>query len=76
MRVVETEVGDYPFSRQTPPITIEMDMRQVTWPCYPGQPGVCAETPAEDPAGPAEKKTLYPYGCTTLRMTLMPERHG
>ncbi len=76
MRVVETEVGNYPFSRQTPPVTIEMDMRQVTWPCYPGQPGVCAEMPAEDPAGPAEKKTLYPYGCTTLRMTLMPERHG
>lgn len=36
--------------------------------------GMCREQPESvKPVGEPVKKRLYPYGCTTLRMTEMPE---
>lgn len=72
-RVVENPVADQPFSRDHPPVQIEADMARVEWPAMPGQPGVCAEKPQSLEPLSREKCFFQPYGCTTLRMTVLPK---
>ena len=70
--VIERPVGAYPFSREEPPVQIEADLAQIEWDALPGQPGVCAETPASLVPTALRRRALQPYGCTTLRMTVLP----
>lgn len=72
-QLVENPLGDQPFSREQPPLQLETRMNRIAWGTCPGQPGVCAEKPeSPEPIG-TETVRLQPYGCTTLRMTLMPD---
>ena len=72
-QLVENPLGDQPFSREQPPLQLVTRMNRIAWGTCPGQPGVCAEKPeSPEPIG-TETVRLQPYGCTTLRMTLMPD---
>lgn len=72
-RVIENPVGVYPFSREEPPVQLETGMSRIPWGTHPGQPGVCAEKPESLESAGTETVRLQPYGCTTLRMTMMPD---
>ncbi len=65
-------VGCYPFSRENPPMRVEADMALIDWGLEPGQDYVCREAPADHTPRSYVKKTLVPYGATTLRMTAVP----
>ena len=69
---VESEISDIPFSRKYPPVQLKVDMVRVDWDMYPGQSAVCADLPG-NAIGEKVSMLLSPYGCTTLRMTLMPQ---
>ena len=70
-RVVYGDFPEMPFDRENPPILLEMEMVPITW---KKEDGICAELPESGvPVGEAGKRRLYPYGCTTLRMTEMPK---
>jgi len=71
--LVENGIQDCPFSREKPPVQLEADMARIRWGLYPGQPNVCAEQPESRDVLAEEKVLLQPYGCTTLRMTVMPK---
>ena len=62
-----------PFSREEPPVQLETGMSRIPWGTHPGQPGVCAEKPESLESAGTETVRLQPYGCTTLRMTMMPD---
>lgn len=72
-RVIENPVGVYPFSREEPPVQLETGMSRI--------PVGDASRPAGRVRGEAGKsgKRRYgngaasAYGCTTLRMTMMPD---
>lgn len=70
--MIERPIGAYPFSREEPPVQIEADLAQIEWGALPGQPGVCAEAPASLVPQVLRRRALQPYGCTTLRMTVLP----
>ena len=70
--VVEREIGDYPFSREQPPIALRARMARVSWDTLEGQPHVCAPAPKDRTPLAEEDVLLQPYGCTTLRMTRLP----
>ena len=70
--ILENEISDLPFSREHPPVQIRTRMARVAWGTYPGQREVCAELPGDRMDLPPETHLLQPYGCTNLRMTLMP----
>lgn len=70
--VIEHEIGEYPFSREHAPIQLKARMARVAWDTLEGQPNVCAPTPRNREALSEEDLLLQPYGCTTLRMTVMP----
>lgn len=71
--VEENDVPEHPFSRSQPPVTIETVMAKIDWGLLPGQTGVCNEQPAGREKLSEEKVKLQPYGCTNLRMTVMPK---
>ena len=71
--VEENDVTEHPFSRSQPPVTIETVMAKIDWGLLPGQTGVCNEQPAGREKLSEEKVKLQPYGCTNLRMTVMPK---
>lgn len=70
---VETVYGkmpERPFDREKPPVMLELEMVPLDW---RKEDGMCREKPeSAEPVGEPVKKRLYPYGCTTLRMTEMP----
>ncbi|MCR4621656.1 MAG: glycoside hydrolase family 127 protein [Clostridiales bacterium] len=68
----ERAVNKTPFSSAWPPVTLDIPMRPIKWDYEDGYDTVCAKLPGTEPAGEAETKTLYPYGCAKLRMTEMP----
>ena len=60
----------YLFSPEGAPIALEADLAPVAW---PEENGHCTASPAGRTAtGKAEALRLIPYGCTNLRMTLLP----
>lgn len=71
-RVIEGEIGNYPFSRSNPPVMIETEMAQINWGILEGQPNICNPYPKERTPLGIKTIRLQPYGCTTLRMTQMP----
>ena len=72
LALVENGVGERPFSRSQPPLQLETTMARIDWGTLPGQPNVCAETPESLEKLGEDVVRLQPYGCTTLRMTVMP----
>ena len=70
----EREIGDFPFSQETPPVVLKTVMKKVPWRIREGCAAVCNALPdAAAGDAPAEQKELIPYGCTMLRMTEMPK---
>lgn len=66
-------VGDFPFSSDEPPVTLEATVRRIDWGFESGYTSVCAKIPHSTlPLGDEEKITLYPYGCAKLRVTELP----
>ena len=66
-------VSNIPFSQSNPPITINAKMQKIDWGLEEGYENVCAKTPQSlIPVSDAKELTLIPYGCTKLRMTLLP----
>lgn len=67
---VELDYGDV-FAADAPPVAIDVPMCKIDW---PSEHGVCADVPAgREPLGEAETIRMIPYGCTNLRMTVMPK---
>ena len=59
------------FTPEAPPIALDVPMCRIDW---PSSHGVCADVPAaRTPLGEAETIRMIPYGCTNLRMTVMPK---
>lgn len=72
--VIENEVTDISFSEKNPPLQIRGNFRRIHWGMEDGYELVCAKTPkSRKPYGEVETRLLQPYGCTTLRMTEMPQ---
>lgn len=68
--VVQGEFPEMPFDRERPPLMLEMEMVPIDW---RKEDGMCRRLPESTQAtGKPVRKRLYPYGCTTLRMTEMP----
>lgn len=66
-----SEIPDMPFDRDNPPLRIETELYPLDW---AEENGVCrAEPESLEPTGPAVKVDMVPYGCTTLRMTELPD---
>lgn len=73
-KAVYGHFGEIPFDRKKPPVMLEMEMVPIAW---KKENGICAELPESlKPVGEPAVKRLYPYGCTTLRMTEMPKIGG
>lgn len=71
VNVVYEDLPDMPFDREKPPVMLEMEMVPIDWKM---ENGMCREQPESvKPVGEPVKRRLYSYGCTTLRMTEMPE---
>ncbi len=70
VETVYGEMPERPFDREKPPVMLELEMVPLDW---RKEDGMCRERPeSTKPVGEPVKKRLYPYGCTTLRMTEMP----
>ena len=66
-------VGEYPFSKDKPPVTVVADMQKINWGTRIKLKSVCRKTPKSlKPISDIEKTELFPYGCAKLRMTEMP----
>ena len=67
---VKDEMGERAFDAAKPPVKLVTDMVPVEW---KEEDGVAAVRPISDtPIGPKVSLDLVPYGCTDLRMTVMP----
>ena len=66
-------VGNIPFSTNEPPVIVKASMQKIDWGLEDGYESVCAKTPQSlVPISNKEELSLIPYGCTKLRMTLLP----
>lgn len=75
--LIEKDLGEIPFSKTDPCITILADMAQIAWDYKEGYNFVCSEKPIDNkPLSKPVKKKFKPYGCSTLRMTEMPMTKG
>lgn len=71
--VSENEVDKTPFSSEKPPIVIKAKVRKIDWGFEDGYENVCAKVPSSsETISDEEEITLYPYGCSKLRITEMP----
>lgn len=71
---IHNEIGEYPFSDENPPIALKAKLARIDWDMDKEHPDFCAAVPASKKAISApEEITLYPYGCTSLRITEMPK---
>ena len=67
------EVSHIPFSESEPPIVIKAKMQKIDWGLEDGYEAVCAKIPqSTSPVSDEEELSLIPYGCTKLRMTILP----
>ena len=71
---VETKaISNIPFSESMPPVVIKAKMQKIDWGLEDGYETVCAKTPqSRTPVSDIEEIKLIPYGCTKLRMTILP----
>ncbi|MCL1794451.1 MAG: glycoside hydrolase family 127 protein [Oscillospiraceae bacterium] len=66
----ENGIGEYVFSENDPPIYAEVDCKKIAW---DNIGGVIAEIPAgRTPLAETEKMKFIPYGCSVLRLTVLP----
>ena len=73
LAVEQGSVGEIPFSRYEPPVTVKANLQKISWGLEEGYESVCAKVPeSRVPVSGVEEKTLIPYGCAKLRMTVMP----
>ena len=68
---IEDNIGEYVFSENAPPVYAEVKCKKITW---ENIDGVLTETPADRTAisGDIEKIKFIPYGCSVLRVTVLP----
>ena len=72
--VIENKSTDIPFDEENPPLQIKANFRRIHWGLERGYLDVCAAVPkSRTPYGETETILMQPYGCTTLRMTEMPQ---
>ena len=70
-RVEREPEGPYLFSPQGAPVALETGLAPVTW---EEENGHCTPLPKDRHAvGAVQKMHLIPYGCTNLRMTMLPK---
>ena len=70
IKFIENNIGDYVFSENEPPIYTEVKCRKIKWDKING---VLTETPADcTPLSDIEKVKFVPYGCSVLRVTVLP----
>jgi hypothetical protein len=73
IKVVETPIGQYPFSGDAAPVELIMKGRRVSeWQEVEGSAGPLPESPVKS-LSPEEQITLVPYGAAKLRITAFPE---
>ena len=66
-------VDNVPFSGKNPPVVIHTKGQKINWGLADGYENVCAKIPeSRTPISEEEEITLYPYGCSKLRMTELP----
>jgi hypothetical protein len=73
VKVVESPIGEHPFSESEAPVELLMRARRVPdWQAVDGSAGPLPESPVKS-ASPEETVTLVPYGAAKLRITAFPE---
>ena len=72
--VIQNAPTEIPFDEELPPLQIKANFRRIHWGLERGYLDVCAAVPkSRTPYGETETFLMQPYGCTTLRMTEMPQ---
>ena len=70
IKFTENNIGEYVFCENEPPIYAEVNCRKITWDKING---ILAEVPADlTPLSDVEKIKFVPYGCSVLRVTVLP----
>lgn len=73
-RIKYNGAGQTPFSENVPPVKLKTFMCRIDRGYEDGYETVCAKLPdSRVPISAAGDKELCLYGCTKLRMTVMPE---
>lgn len=73
VKVVESPIGQYPFSESETPVRLILRARLVPeWQAVDGSAGPLPKSPVRS-SSPAEQVTLVPYGAAKLRITAFPE---
>ena len=71
--VFRNNIANIPFSSDEPPVVIKAKARKINWGLEDGYENVCARVPESlDAVSDEEEITLYPYGCSKLRITEIP----
>ena len=67
---IESNIGEYVFSENEPPVYAEVKCQKIKW---DKTDGVIAEMPADrNSLSETEKVRFIPYGCSVLRVTVLP----
>ena len=70
IKFTENNIGEYVFCEDNPPVYAEVKCKKIKWDKVNG---VLTETPAERlPVSDTEKVKFVPYGCSILRVTVLP----
>ena len=70
IKFTENDIGEYVFSENEPPIEAEVSCKKIKWDKING---VLAETPEDrTPLSETKKVKFVPYGCSVLRVTVLP----
>ncbi len=69
----DREFSGYPFSDKNPPVIVKAKMKKIDWGYDENFEYLCSRAPQDrTPVGETAEKTLFPYGCTKLRITVIP----
>ena len=67
------EISEIPFDSHKPPVVLYARVKEIPWEFEDGYDNVCAKAPASRVSVGEEREiTLYPYGCSKLRITELP----
>jgi len=73
VKVIESPIGEHPFSDSAAPVELLMRARRVPeWKALDGSAGPLPQSPVKS-TSPDETVTLVPYGAAKLRITAFPE---